>query len=103
MVGLKDLLEMPLVLRQCRLASGRAQMTKEPFVSETASTELGKSAAALVWDKLSALNGRGDFTPYPSDSLLKVFGLAALPSLRCPRWHPEQSGSRSFMERGVDS
>jgi hypothetical protein len=76
MVGLKALFELPLVLRQRRLASGRARMTKEEFVCETASTELRELAAAIVWDKLSGLKAYGEFSPYPSDSLLNVFGLA---------------------------
>ena len=76
MAGLKFLLELPLVLRQRRLSSERAQMTRDQFVHETASTELGKLAAAHLWDKLFALKVHGDFTPYPSDSLLNVYGLA---------------------------
>ena len=75
-MGLKVLFELPLALRQRRLASGRVPMTKEQFVRETATTELGELAAALVWDKLSVLKAHGDFSPYPSDSLLNVFGLA---------------------------
>jgi hypothetical protein len=76
MAGLKFLLELPLVLRQRRLSSERPQMTRDQFVRETASTELGKLAAAQLWDKLSALKVHGAFTPHPSDSLLNVYGLA---------------------------
>lgn len=104
MAGLKALFELPLVLRQRRSASGRAQMAKEEFVSETASTELGKLAAAIVWDKLSGLKAYGEFSPYPSDSLLNMFCLAEedldvdiimdiLKRLNCavpdPSWLPE--------------
>jgi len=51
-------------------------MTKAAFIDAVASTALGRAAAALLWDKLLELKVNADFTPYPSDDLLRTFGLA---------------------------
>ena len=58
------------------MARARAPMTKEAFVNQSASTELGRSAAAMLWDKLVALKAHDEFSPYPSDELLRVYGVA---------------------------
>jgi hypothetical protein len=73
---LKPILELPLHLRQRKLASARAPLGKQEFIDAAASTELGRAAAGLLWDKLQKLKVHDEFTPYPSDDLLRTFGLA---------------------------
>lgn len=73
---LKRLLEMPFSGRQMRLAANRPRMSKEQFVNDVASSDLGRLAADLLWEKLVEVAVCDQFTPYPSDDLLKVFGLA---------------------------
>lgn len=43
---------------------------------DVASTERGRVAAAMLWDKLSEAVVYERFTPYPDDDLLTTFGLA---------------------------
>jgi hypothetical protein len=76
MLGLKDFLEGPLLLKQRRLAADRPPMSKESFVDAVASTDLGRSAANMLWEKLAEITICDQFTPYPDDDLLKAFGLA---------------------------
>jgi hypothetical protein len=76
MFNLKSILEVPLRGRQRDLAHGRSPMPKEHFIDAIASTELGKTAANLLWGKLSELVVYDGFTPHPDDDLLKVYGLA---------------------------
>lgn len=59
-----------------RLAANRPRMSKEQFVNDVASSDLGRLAADLLWEKLVEVAVCDQFTPYPSDDLLKVFGLA---------------------------
>ena len=74
-IGLGRLLEFPLARRQRALAA-RPHLSKKEFIDQTASTDLGRAAAALLWDKLVVLKLCDEFNPYPSDDLLKVYGLA---------------------------
>lgn len=76
MKTLKRLLEMPFSTRQSRLASSRSAMCKGEFVAKTSSTALGRSAANLLWEKLQSEKVVDEFSPYPDDDLLKVYGLA---------------------------
>ncbi len=76
MFSLKTLLERPLSSKQRSLAASRPPMSKEQFVDAVASTDLGHSAADMLWEKLAEATVYGQFTPYPDDDLLKVFGLA---------------------------
>jgi hypothetical protein len=76
MFSLKALVERPLLLKQRRLAANRPAMPKEQFIDTIASTELGRSAASMLWRKLVEATICDQFTPYPDDDLLKAFGLA---------------------------
>ena len=76
MPRIKSLLELPLRRRQRELASSRAPMARQTFIDLTASTDVGRAAAAMLWDKLSSLKVCEEFTPYPSDDLLSTFGVA---------------------------
>jgi hypothetical protein len=51
LMGLRRLLEFPLARRQRELTA-RPHLSKKEFVDQTASTDLGRAAAALLWDKL---------------------------------------------------
>lgn len=76
MFSLRRLLERPLSSKQRRLAASRPPMSKEQFVDAVASTDLGHSAADMLWEKLAEATVYDKFSPYPDDDLLKVFGLA---------------------------
>ena len=66
----------PVWLKQRNLAVGRLPISKERFVSAVSSTELGRVAAWMLWEKLRHEVVYDGFTPYPDDDLLKVFALA---------------------------
>ena len=76
MPSIKFLLEWPLSARQLGLASSRQPIIRERFVAELASTETGKAAADLLWDKLNDAKVCDEFVPYPDDDLLWTYGLA---------------------------
>ena len=76
MRALKSLLEMPFSGRQRKLASTRLPISKTGFIEDSASTDLGKIAAAHLWQKLNGIKVDENFTPSPEDNLLSVYGLA---------------------------
>ena len=51
-------------------------MSKERFVDFVATSDLGRLAAGLLWEKLMEAKVCDELTPYPDDDLHKVFGLA---------------------------
>jgi len=73
---IKKILEQPFLGRQERLAAGRLTMSKTDFVNNLASSEIGRRAALLLWDKLQDEKCSKDFYPHPDDNLANVFGLA---------------------------
>ena len=73
---LRYILTLPWSERQRRLAAARPQMAREQFVNYAGTTELGRRAAGLLWDKLQARRVWYTFTPHPDDDLEDVFGLA---------------------------
>ena len=73
---LKFVFGMPFSLRQRRLESRRPPMSKQEFVERVASSEIGKSAASKVWEKLLDAAAINTFIPYPDDDILYTYGLA---------------------------
>lgn len=51
-------------------------MSEQEFVDRTASSEIGKSAASMVWEKLRDVAIVDIFISYPDDDLLRTYGLA---------------------------
>lgn len=76
MASLKFVFGLPFSLRQRRLAMARPSISKQDFVDRSASSELGKAAASILWDKLIELRVVDELTPYPDDDLLHTYGLA---------------------------
>jgi hypothetical protein len=72
----KHLLGMPFSGRQARLAQKREALNEAEFVRRIADEGGDRDAATVLWTKLLNLRYPDNFTPYPSDSLLKVFGIA---------------------------
>ena len=86
---------LPFSLRQKRLSDSRRPMTREEFISQLGKSALGHQAAAMLWGKLNERIYFERFTPYPTDDLGKIFGIAEedldertvldiLKRLRCP-------------------
>jgi hypothetical protein len=75
-LDLKKLVLMPLARRQQQLTASRPALTELDFVNQTASNEMGRVAAGLLWKKLAERKFCDEFCPYPSDDLLRVYGLA---------------------------
>jgi hypothetical protein len=67
---------MPFSARQARLAQKREALNEEEFVRRIAHDGGDRDAATVLWTKLVNSRYPDNFTPYPSDSLLKVFGIA---------------------------
>jgi len=51
-------------------------MSKGQFLDAVASSDLGRAAADMLWEKLLEVRADDQFCPYPDDDLLQVFGLA---------------------------
>ncbi len=75
-MNLRSILEMPFSTRQRKLAASRSPMDKEDFIQLVASSDVGRRAGSLLWDKLNSVKVRKELTPYPDDDLLRVYGLA---------------------------
>lgn len=74
--SLEFALGMPFNLRQRRLAETRSPMSKEDFIDQVSSTEIGKAAAAILWEKLDDGWVHDEFSPYPDDDFGKIYGMA---------------------------
>lgn len=72
---LRYVVRLPWSERQRRLAARRRPMTRDEFVTQTGNTDLGRRAAALLWEKLQPWCAWETFTPYPYDDFGEVFGL----------------------------
>ena len=69
------IVRLPWSERQRQLAAKRPRMTKDQFVAQSGTTELGMRAAALLWEELQPWRAWDSFTPYPYDDFGEVFGL----------------------------
>lgn len=66
----------PLRRRQRQLAAARPSLGEAGFCEAIVSAGGDALAAPRIRSRLMVLREDPDFTPYPEDSLLKVFGLA---------------------------
>lgn len=73
---IKFLLGLPFSYRQNRLARGRPRIDKAEFISRVIAQGGDDRAAEAVWDVLVADWTSEGFSPYPEDSLGRVFGVA---------------------------
>lgn len=72
---LKNLLSLPFSARQRRLARNRPPLSETAFVEHIAEQGGDEMAAVALWRHLREW-AVDDFTPYPTDSLGSVFGIA---------------------------
>jgi hypothetical protein len=70
------LLGFPFTLRQKRLAQQRKPFDEREFIEEIANSHGDPAAAALLWAHLQDWVYAKGFTPYPTDDLGAVFGIA---------------------------
>jgi hypothetical protein len=73
---LRFLFALPFSYRQKKLTASRSPIDKEQFVSRISAAGGDERAAAIVWDTLLAGWVIEGFTPYPDDSLRRVYGVA---------------------------
>lgn len=73
---LKNLLGLPFSSRQRRLAQKRQALSETEFVQRIADQGGDALAAAALWSRLKDWTYVNDFTPYPTDRLGSVFGIA---------------------------
>lgn len=73
---LQRLLSMPFYDRQRKLARERPPLTKEEFISRVEIAGGDIEAATALYGKLEEWVVADEFTPYPEDSLLTVYGIA---------------------------
>jgi len=73
---IRFLFGLPFSYRQKKLAASRPPIDKEQFVSRILAEGGDERAAAMVWDALVADWVIEGFTPYPEDSLGRVYGIA---------------------------
>lgn len=67
---------MPFRLRQKRLAKEREPLTESDFVASIANAGGDPEAARLVHQELQGWLYAEGFTPYPSDDLERIYGIA---------------------------
>jgi hypothetical protein len=72
----QNLLALPFSLRQKRLARSRRPPTEMEFVQQIGDEGGDRDAALSVWRRLTTWGYIDGFTPYPTDSLSNVFGIA---------------------------
>jgi hypothetical protein len=70
------MLGLPFSYRQKKLARDRPQIDKATFVARISAQGGDERAAGLVWNALLANRMAEGFTPYPEDSLGRVYGIA---------------------------
>jgi hypothetical protein len=73
---IKNLLGFPFSSRQGRLARERQALSETEFVQRIVGQGGDALAAAALWRRLKEWTCVNDFTPYPTDSLGSVFGIA---------------------------
>ena len=73
---IKYLLGLPFSHRQSRLAQARRPLTETEFVQQITDQAGDRDAAVAVWKRLKDWGYQESFTPYPTDSLGSVFGIA---------------------------
>lgn len=67
---------MPFSLRQKRLAKEREPLTESDFVASIADADGDPEAARFVHQELQGWLYAEGFTPYPSDDLERIYGIA---------------------------
>jgi hypothetical protein len=73
---LKQVLGLPFSFRQKSLAGNRKALSETEFVQQIAEQGGDGVAAAAIWRFLKEWGYEDGFTPYPTDSLGSVFGIA---------------------------
>ena len=73
---LEALLALPFSFRQRRLAQARQSLSETEFVKQIIAQGGDEKAGVAVWRHLSDWGYVDGFTPYPTDSLGAVFGIA---------------------------
>jgi hypothetical protein len=73
---MKKLLGLPFSLRQKRLAGDRMALGEPEFVQQIAEQGGDRMAAGVIWRFLRDWGYEDGFTPYPTDNLGSVFGIA---------------------------
>lgn len=66
----------PFSWRQRRLARNRTALNREQFVERITREGGDRAAAGALWTRLKDWTYSDDFTPYPSDDLQAVYGIA---------------------------
>lgn len=66
----------PWAARQRRLAASRPALSQDEFVTRIQERGGDSEAASLIWTHLHEWGLEESFTPYPTDDLLSVFGIA---------------------------
>jgi hypothetical protein len=74
-MGFRPILQWPLYQRQ-QLSRSRVALSKLAFVEQLAGSDVGRAAAALLWDALLEVRCYEDFSLDPPDDFLDVYGLA---------------------------
>ena len=73
---IRFLLGLPFSFRQTRLANSRPRIDKAEFVLRVVSQGGDRRGAEILWDALVSNWANKGFSPYPEDSLGRVFGIA---------------------------
>ena len=69
-------LGLPFSYRQRTLAASRPPMSKDKFISSIVAEGGDGLAADKIWNALASARVIDEFTPYPGDSLGRVYGIA---------------------------
>lgn len=73
---LKSIFSMPFNLRQKRLTQSRDPLSKSKFVQQIVDNDGDMEAAEIIHQMLQDWIYVNEFTPYPTDNLETVFGIA---------------------------
>lgn len=71
----RNIFGLPFSLRQWKLARSRPSLSREEFVGRVKQGGGDEVAAGYVFDALKEWIYPNNFTPYPSDSLQRVYGI----------------------------
>lgn len=73
---IQGILALPFSRRQAQLAKERAPLSEDEFATRISEAEGDREAAVIVYRKLSEWIYAKQFTPYPDDSLGRLYGIA---------------------------
>lgn len=73
---LQSILALPFSRRQTQLAKVRAPLSEDEFATRISDDGGDREAAIFVYRKLSEWVYTKGFTPYPDDSLGRIYGIA---------------------------